>query len=154
MLWEGHSDCAYFGTLYNAGDRRVVACNTRAAELLGAHKEELLARYAWREVEVPYVHSDWLANFVHDLDFADEDRNDRFMRWAVRRAGVRRGVLVQSSKAKFFDSAGRVSRVKNLVMCYCVHATVAWSPVCDCVELWQAATSNTSGAYGGEAWHK
>ena len=118
-MWEDHADCAYFGTLYHAGNRRVIACNNRAAELVGLHKEELLSRYARRDVEIPFVHTDWLANFVHDLDFAEEARNDRFIRWVVQRGPARRAVLVHNCKAKFFDAAGRVSRVSR----HCAAAT-------------------------------
>ena len=112
-MWEGNSDCAYIGTLFDDSERRIVACNWRAAEMLGMHKEEMLSRYARREMEVPFVHTDWLSNLVHDLDFSEEARNDRFVRCVARRGAVRRAVLLHNSKAKFFDSAGRILRVRS-----------------------------------------
>ena len=113
MLWEDDPVCAFVCTQFDPaqGDRRMLACNRRAAELMDMHKEELLARYAHREVYVPFVEADWLANFVHDLDYGDEPRNERYIRTVWTQGGARRPYLMQNTKVKVFDSFGRVSRV-------------------------------------------
>jgi len=59
------------------------------------------------------VQADWLANFVYDLQFGEEARNERFLRLVVRRDGVRRPMLMCSCKAKYFSSNGLVSRVRG-----------------------------------------
>ena len=112
-LWEDDPECAFICTHFDPaqGDRRMLVCNQRQADLLGMHKEEVLARFARREVYVPFVPADWLANFVHDLDYGDEPRTYRFLRMVTRVGGTRRAVLVQNTKVKVFDSSGRVSRV-------------------------------------------
>ena len=112
-LWEDDPECAFICTHFDPahGDRRMLVCNRRHADLLGMHKEELLARFARREMYVPFVPADWLANFVHDLDFGDEPRTYRFLRMVTWAGGTRRAVLVQNTKVKVFDSSGRVSRV-------------------------------------------
>ena len=63
-LWEGEREWSFVTVAYDeaTGERQLVACNERAAELAGAHREELLARFASREMEVPFVEGDWLAN--------------------------------------------------------------------------------------------
>ena len=112
-LWEDDPECGFMCTLFDSarGNRRMFACNRRAAEMVGMHKEELLARFARREMYVPFVPADWLANFVHDLDYGDEPRTYRFLRMVTWAGGTRRAVLVQNTKVKVFDSSGRVSRV-------------------------------------------
>ena len=126
-LWEDDPECGFMCTLFDSarGNRRMFACNRRAAEMVGMHKEELLARYARRDVDVPFVQADWLANFVHDLDYADEARNERFLRMALWLGGVRRPALVHSTKVKVFDSAGRVSRVAPARPRHCTKARLA-----------------------------
>jgi hypothetical protein len=117
-LWEGDGEVAFITAMYDppAGGRRVMACNRATAELLGMHREELLARFAARELDVPCLDVDWLANFLHELEFPAEVRGERFVRMAVRRGpgegAGRRGLLVRHLRVKVFDGAGTVVRVR------------------------------------------
>ena len=45
-LWEGDEECALWGTLFDpgTGERRRMVCNPRLSDVLGLHREELLAR--------------------------------------------------------------------------------------------------------------
>jgi hypothetical protein len=115
-LWEGEREWAFLGVAYDAGtgQPRMVACNERAAEMQGEQRGALLASFAARTMEVPFVEVDWLANFIHDLEFVEETRNERYLRMAVHGAGGREGALVRSVKSRAFDAVGRVARVSSL----------------------------------------
>jgi hypothetical protein len=112
-LWEDEEEWSFVRVALDCEtrERRRVWCNKRAAAMLGMHREEALARFAGRELELPFVEADWLANFIHDLEFAEETRNERYLRLVVGSGEGRRAVLARSVKVKHFDAVGRVTRV-------------------------------------------
>jgi hypothetical protein len=113
-LWEGEQEWSFFSMAFDAasGERRQIVSNERTAELLGMRREEMLARYACREMDVPLLEADWLANFLHELELAEETRVETFVRIAVGRRQRRRPALVRSVKVKHFDAGGQVTRVR------------------------------------------
>jgi hypothetical protein len=65
---------------------------------------------------VPFLEVDWLANFIHDLEFAEETRNERYLRMVAGTGEGRRAVLARSVEVKHFDGGGRVTRVSRLLL--------------------------------------
>jgi PAS domain-containing protein len=117
-LWEDEEEWSFVGVALDCEtrERRRVWCNGRTASFFGVHREEALARFAGRELELPFVEADWLANFIHDLEFAEETRNERYLRLVVGSGEGRRAVLARSVKVKHFDAVGRVTRVRPTVV--------------------------------------
>jgi hypothetical protein len=113
-LWEGEREWSFLSVQYDpvTSERQRIVSNERMAEVSGMSREELLARFAGREMHVPFVEADWLANFIHDLEFAEETRNERYLRVFVGPGQAPVGGLALSVKVKHFNAAGRVVRVR------------------------------------------
>jgi hypothetical protein len=118
-LMEGERECAFISVAYDeaTNERQVVASNERMAEMAGIRREELLARFADHEVELPFLEADWLAYFLLDLEFvtSGETRTQLYLRSAIGRGPNRwrRGVLLRTMKQRHFDGWGRVTRVRE-----------------------------------------
>jgi hypothetical protein len=115
-LMEGERECAFISVAYDeaTNERLVVGSNERMAEIAGMRREELLARFADHEVELPFLEADWLAYFLLDLEFvtSGETRTQLYLRCAIGR-GLGRAALLRTVKQRHFNGWGRVTRVRG-----------------------------------------
>ena len=73
---------------------------------------ERQARFASHEVALPLLPLDFLANLAHELGARESTHQSQYLRLAVGPEGNRRGALVHVIKVQYFDSLGRVTRVR------------------------------------------
>ena len=91
--------------------RRSCCSSSFAAEILGMHKEELLARIAVHEFPLPFIELDYLRLFLHGLVYdyvAPSPDRDRFIR--IRGPGGR-GMLICWHTRYAFGPGGFVQQV-------------------------------------------
>jgi hypothetical protein len=115
-LMESEREWAYISVAYDEvmNERQVVGSNERMAEIAGMRREELLARFADHEMELPFLEADWLAYFLLDLEFvtSGETRTQLYLRSAIGR-GLGRAALLRTVKQRHFNGWGRVTRVRG-----------------------------------------
>ena len=93
-------------------ERRPGARNGRHADLLGAHPEEALARFAARDIHLSFSAADFLAFVAHGLGLATRTHGERYMRLTLGFGEGRRGMLVHNYTIKTFNAVGQITQVK------------------------------------------
>eukprot|EP00292_Cryptomonas_paramecium_P015987 CAMPEP_0113691398 /NCGR_PEP_ID=MMETSP0038_2-20120614/18409_1 /TAXON_ID=2898 /ORGANISM="Cryptomonas paramecium" /LENGTH=207 /DNA_ID=CAMNT_0000612999 /DNA_START=161 /DNA_END=781 /DNA_ORIENTATION=- /assembly_acc=CAM_ASM_000170 len=78
-MWENECECGFMQVVLDpeTQERRCVHLNARMGELLGFHREEMLARLANYEVEVPRPELDSLRVLLDDFSHVFDDDHDR-----------------------------------------------------------------------------
>jgi hypothetical protein len=116
-LMEGEREWAYISVAFDevTNERLVVGSNERMAEMAGMRREELLARFADHDLELPLLEADWLACFLLDLEFAasKETHAQAYLRCAIGRGPQRTAALLRTMKQRHFDGWGRMTRVRD-----------------------------------------
>jgi hypothetical protein len=97
---EGDVGCLRVGFDPITQRRERVAAGPRAAALLGMHAQELSARLAAFELELPFVGLDCFPNYYYELLHAFDRTCARYMRMATGAGAARRGVLVHWTTVK------------------------------------------------------
>ena len=113
--------------------RTHVFLNSRYAEMLGASRSGLLARFAAHAVDLPSTGPDFLAALLHGMLHRLDAESTQYLRVAAGEGAAGPGMLVCEHSRKRFDGRGRITKVRRLPRaCFAwvdsrnLHS--AWSP--------------------------
>lgn len=97
---DGGVGCLRVGFDPRTQRRECVAAGPRAAAMLGMHEQELSARLAAFELELPFVGLDCFPNYYYELLHAFDRTCSRYIRTAAGVGAARRGMLVHWTTVK------------------------------------------------------
>jgi hypothetical protein len=115
-LWENEGQLGFLTLRYDGATQRRQSVWTNAvfAAMYGKHREELSARFAANDIELPLTELDYMTLLAHELWTGNFARQSRYLRvgfWGPGEGNERRGALIHMITSRYFDGMGRVTRV-------------------------------------------